>query len=148
MISNEYRKRLETIWKIAIWYPLKVNLSRDVRRLWQCFFNNTMSQHIAFVDEYFRIILVTTTDFCMVPHFNILKFVSIPSENVLSWTCEYLSLAVQEILCYRRFIVYGLNTRFWSSRIIVEWYHLQLVKRMFRLLDKILFELAILSWFL
>ena len=48
----------------------------------------------------------------MVPHFNILKFVSIPSENVLSWTCEYLSLAVQEILCYRRFIVYGLNTRF------------------------------------
>lgn len=32
----------------------------------------------------------------MVPHFNILKFVSIPSENVLSWTCEYLSLAVQD----------------------------------------------------
>ncbi len=48
----------------------------------------------------------------MVSHFNILKFVSIPWENVLSWTCEYLSLAAQEILCYRRFIVYGLNTRF------------------------------------
>ena len=40
----------------------------------------------------------------MVPHFNILKFVSIPSENVLSWTCEYLllfkkSCAIEDLLC-------------------------------------------------